>query len=511
MVLFGVRSIGIYEGMLLYNISLVVGMFLFIFKVMLTKHSLFEYIIIGGLLLLSLIIYKNSGEKGLLLYFTMMLGMKGVSKERVFKTGLLVLSISFVTVVTLSLIGLKEEIFYMQKRGDVEMFRHALGYPHPNTLHTTYVILIALIVYILGKQNWKKLLTIYSLLFIGSLYIYLYSGSRTGLIISGFYLCVNFYFHVRGKLSSFEKLCVFMVYPACTIFSLLGPLVIKGKLYDIINKILNNRLMLSVYYLENEPITLLGTRFKEAPNSQYMIDSSFLYSFLQLGVVAFFILILLYMVTIHICIKKEEKAELALIVSFCIMGITDPFLFNLSYKNLGFIIIGTCLYQVVEGLIEENTFLRKSIQILKIGNKEVQIPCIKDRGYNISKGRVFKMIMIYGIVGILSSGIYSLVAVEPKQIYIDEATWKHTARVKNLDDKSEWVKYASYLTEEEVRILKEEGNIVENYQSVGEPMYMFEGSVVKMEYIRNIVSVGVWTGMFVTIIYVAIILSKKKF
>ena len=208
-VLFGIRSVGIYEGMFLYNLALVVGVLIWGLKILMTEHSILEYVLIGGMLLLALIIYKNTGEKGLLLYFTMMLGMKKVKTKRVFKTGLGVLAFSFVILIILSLLGIKEEIFYMQKRGDVEMFRHALGYPHPNTLHTTYVILMSLVVYLLGKQNWKKLLAIYGALFAGSLYIYLYSGSRTGLLISAFYLTMNFYFQVRGKLSIFEKLCIY--------------------------------------------------------------------------------------------------------------------------------------------------------------------------------------------------------------------------------------------------------------------------------------------------------------
>ena len=94
-VMFGARAIGLYEGMLPYNIMLVIGMLLFLLKIAMTRHTFAEYLLMGTLLFISLIVYYNTGEKGLLLYFTMMLGMKNVSLKRVMKWAAAILSISF--------------------------------------------------------------------------------------------------------------------------------------------------------------------------------------------------------------------------------------------------------------------------------------------------------------------------------------------------------------------------------------------------------------------------------
>ena len=137
-VMFGARAIGLFEGMAIYNASLVIGMLLFIVKVAMTEHTVYEYCFMGLLLLISMIVYYNTGEKGLLLYFTMMLGMKGVSIRRVFKLGTIILSISFTTLVLLSITGLKEDIVYIKDRaGFGNKIRHSLGYPYPNTLFNT--------------------------------------------------------------------------------------------------------------------------------------------------------------------------------------------------------------------------------------------------------------------------------------------------------------------------------------------------------------------------------------
>ena len=68
LVMFGAKSIGLYEGQTLYNISIVIGMLLFGLKIIMTKHTVFEYMCISCLGILSCIVYYNTGEKGLLFY-----------------------------------------------------------------------------------------------------------------------------------------------------------------------------------------------------------------------------------------------------------------------------------------------------------------------------------------------------------------------------------------------------------------------------------------------------------
>ena len=51
--LFGARAVGLYEGMLLYNITLVLGLLAWGVKILMTEHSVLEYAIIGFLILLA--------------------------------------------------------------------------------------------------------------------------------------------------------------------------------------------------------------------------------------------------------------------------------------------------------------------------------------------------------------------------------------------------------------------------------------------------------------------------
>ena len=372
-IMFGARAAGLYEGMLLYNLTLVAGMLVFAVKVAMTRHTVLEYLLMGGLLLLSLIVYKNTGEKGLLLYFTMFLGMKGLSVRRIFKWATMILGTCFPVLVFLSVTGGIQDIYYIHQRaGFGEVMRRSLGYPYPNTLFTTYIVLMVLVMYMLGRQKPKNLLITSFLMLIGIVYLYIYSCSNTGLIVSVFYLCVNIYLQLRPRLTAVEKTGLFLIYPACLLISIVGPLAAKGTLFTLLDKILHNRVAYSYYYLTTEPVTLFGTRFKEPPNTNYLIDSSFLYSFLQIGVVAFVILTGLFIYMIYSNIKEERKPELAIIAAFCLLGLSDPFFFNLSYKNLMFLFVGEVYYRrLAEGKGKLPELFGKEIQLLSIGNKEI--------------------------------------------------------------------------------------------------------------------------------------------
>lgn len=374
-VMFGARAIGLYEGMLPYNIMLVIGMLLFLLKIAMTRHTFAEYLLMGTLLFISLIVYYNTGEKGLFLYFTMMLGMKNVSLKRVMKWAAAILSISFTVLVFLSVFGWEQDITYLNDRaGFGQVLRRSLGYPYPNTLFTTYIILMVLIMYVLGKQTKKELLMSSALMFLGAVYIYIYSCSNTGLIVATFYLLVNLWLQLRKKVSVVEKVILLIAYPGCALISIVGPLVTSGRLFQIMDKVLHNRWAYSYYYLTTEPVTLFGTRFGETPNDNYMIDSSFLYSFLQIGVIPFLIVTALMVGMIVSYVKREKRTELAIIISFCVLGLSDPFFFNLSYKNLMFLFVGELLYlQTSKPSWVHKGILAKEICVLKCGERSISI------------------------------------------------------------------------------------------------------------------------------------------
>lgn len=367
-VMFGARAIGLYEGLLIYNISLVIGMFFFCLKILVTKHSIIEYIIMTLLLGEALLVYANSGEKGILLYYTLILGMKNVSRKRLEKYACIIISLSFTILTFLTSLKMVNDITYSVTRFG-EILRHSLGYPYPNTLMTTYIILIMLIFSTISMQTKKHLICASIFFeFIGIL-LYIYSVSNTGIIVTTFYLLINYYFQTRKNFSTNRSVLINMIYPLCIFIAIPLPFfTIKSEhLSKVLTKLTHSRWMLSQYYLSNEKISLFGSRFDEVFSSTgyaYMIDSSFLYSFLQVGLVTFIIVTILHLGMIKYHTTNSNNVEIAIIISLCLLGLSDPFLFNLSYKNILFVYIGEWFWLLLQKY-QPHSIWNIDIQILK--------------------------------------------------------------------------------------------------------------------------------------------------
>ena len=340
-VMIGARAAGLYEGMTLYNILLAVGLGLFAFKFVITAESLKEYLIAGGFMLCAGLVYAFSGEKGLIVCFSMLLGMKKVSVKKVIGVGIIVSGLFIIGKILIGITGLAPEIYYPQEREGVGlMFRHALGYAHPNTLHMNVLMLSMLVMFFLSKyvakKNIKLLLIFSSVIFFFNIYVFSYSGSRTGILACGVYLAVNLWFCLRDKPFAFERIVCYISYPAVCFIAIIGPFILPDSIFNTIDqKIFTTRFSIARYFWENNHISLFGIRLNN-PNPRYFtygIDMAQLYLFLQLGLVAFAVVSALTMWYIHRSLKKGYMQELAVLMGMLCLGIWEPLLYNLGFKN----------------------------------------------------------------------------------------------------------------------------------------------------------------------------------
>lgn len=383
-VMFGARAIGLYEGQSLYNISLVIGLLFWGIKIFVTEHTKNEYILLVGLIGLCFLIYYNTGEKGILLYMTMMLGMKAVDIKKIFRLGLGILGSTFFLLIILSSLRFIPDIVLLDSNRQFfgEVLRHSLGYPFPSTLMTTYIVLMALLMIVLGHQTKKQLLTISIFLGFGVIYLFLYSCSNTGLIVSCVIIGSNYYFQRRNSLNKVEKTGIYLLYPFLILFITFAfPLLshINDTVFHLADRIFHNRIFLSYYYLTEEKWTLFGSRMAEKYLGiyRYMIDNSFLYSFIQLGIVMGIILSVINLYLVYRFVKEDRRVELAILISFWILGLSDPFLYNLAYKNILFIYAGDELYKWLQNA--EWNQSRQQWAILPLGKNEIRMPLLVQR------------------------------------------------------------------------------------------------------------------------------------
>ena len=155
--MFGMRMWGIYESKPLYAPLLLIGMVFWLISIVLTEHSLFEYIVIIALMGISGCIYLHTGEKGLILYFALMTGMKSIDPKRVFRVGVLIGTAGITCLSFLTAFGFAEDVAFIQFRPMVGyVFRRSLGFPHPNTLSSSFTILVMMVMYIIGMNDKRK-------------------------------------------------------------------------------------------------------------------------------------------------------------------------------------------------------------------------------------------------------------------------------------------------------------------------------------------------------------------
>lgn len=493
-IMIGVKAFGFYEGQTIFNIALVLGVCLFALKMLVTKHSIKEYAVVAGFMILAGIVYTQTGEKGLIVYFSMMFGMKEVSTIKVVRIGAIVSGLIIFFKIFTAVFGLVDEVYYPQDRAGIGlMFRHGLGYAHPNSLHMTVFSLTILVIYYVSKVTRDKVkLIIYSLLaFFFNMYVFQYSGSRTGILACTAYLVFNLWFYLKKTPGILEKIVCYISFPGACLIAIVLPFLIPESIFDKIDQtIFTTRFSIAKYFWSNNSPALFGIRLYSPEEwfTTYGLDMSQLYLFLQLGIVTFVVISALTMWFIHYSLKKSDMAELAVLMGMLVMGVWEPHMYNLSFKNFVFMFMGAAIFKALQG---EATEIASNLQ-----GKVIKSSIFE----RVSAGMLIRGICFGILAGVCAMLVFYLVTTEPSAFY--------GSREKNESGRSLGME-ATYLTKEEVSQLKTGGNIVVGYVDESTPMYKYDSQIALMEYERRNLSVGV---VFLIVVFAGseFIMFKKK-
>lgn len=508
-VMIAVKAFGFYEGQMIFNLSLLFVFGLFAIKMLMTRHTIKEYAVVAFFMLLAGIVYVKTGEKGLILYFCMMLGMKQVSVLKVVKTGAIVSAIITLFKIFTGVFGLAEEIYYPQERAGIGlMFRHGLGYAHPNSLHMTVLSVMMLVMYYVSKSlmretNKIKLIIFSALAFLFNLYIFQYSGSRTGLLAGTAYLIINLWFCLREKPGILEKIACYISFPGTCFIAIVMPFILPESVFRKIDTtIFTTRFSIAKYFWSNNSPALFGIRLNNPDEwmSTYGLDMSQLYLFLQLGIVTFVVMACLTMWFIHYSLKNSHMAELAVLMGMLVMGIWEPHLYNLSFKNFVFVFMGAAIYTALAGNRKTDdigNFTKNANDISGNNKDSYENSWIS----SMTLADLIKSMCFGAAVGIASVMLFYLLTQEPSAFY--------GSRELNESGRSLGME-ATYLTKEEAQELKTQGNFIVGYVDESTPMYKFDSQIALMEYERRGLSTGVFTGMATCLASVVLLTRKKK-
>ena len=221
-----------------------------------------------------------------------------------------------------------------EKLGLGPILRWTLGYTHPNVLQITYVVISAFILYLWNLKPGQKQWKISLLLMAGNLYIFLYSISFTGFLLMMVLLFFNLYLSNRKHICRIEYILLQCVFPFCVLFSVAGPMILNkdGAVFQFFTHLLNNRYSATRIYIDELGLSLFGV---DVPHLYgYAVDCSYTEAILSYGCVLFALIVLGYLYTIKRLTDQKRWSELAITLSLLVAGISEPFLFNTSFKNI---------------------------------------------------------------------------------------------------------------------------------------------------------------------------------
>lgn len=340
------KGIGLYDGQNAYKVFLVAAFLCIAVKMCITEYTYREWGSILFLLALSTIVYRVSGEKGVLICMVTVTAMKNVSVKRAFQVGLIVWSVAMGVRFCVSLIFIENvETAVQIKNITGAVLRYFMGYPHPNTLHISYLILTAFVIYCFKETYGLKHLLI---LAAGNLFLFLYSYSFTGALTVMIYICLSYYVSQR-TISRAEYFLVRLFFPFCVLFSIIFPIVLRGRAYELADRIFNNRINFARHFLTVDNMSLLGNNLASITTNIITMDNAFIFALVTYGIPIFLLICAAYITLVSQYIKDKKKIELAMICCFLAAGITEPFLFNTSFKNLTLLFIGELFFQALCG------------------------------------------------------------------------------------------------------------------------------------------------------------------
>ena len=480
------KGTGLYEGMRVYNICLVLAMGFLAVKLLLTRYSLTDLMWMVPVTLLGLWVYLHSKDQSALILAAMVIGLKDVSLPRVFGTGLAMWGGCFVFLSLRALTGGYAGPFLVhEKLGLGPILRWSLGYTHPNVLQITYVVISAFILYLWNLKPGRKQWKISLLLMAGNLYVFLYSISFTGFLLMLVLLFFNLYLSNRKRVSRIEYFLLQCVFPFSVLFSLAGPMILgkNGPVFQFVTKLLNTRYSATRIYLEALGVTLFGIDVPKLHG--FAIDCSYTEAILSYGCILFALIVIGCLYTIKRLTDQKRWRELAIILSLLVAGISEPFLFNTSFKNITMLLVGNCVFDWSARLAErkKGTLLGKEIALLSGWNRSFIIPDgrleelvrrVKEKLY--AGRKKFRGIIL--AAGIVCMAVAAVFVQNPDSIFIG---------IGNTDCGEREVKYL------DMQNLPEGFNsVVYEYPGPDGGMYEFEGNIITLEYVRKIVSAGVW-------------------
>lgn len=485
------KGLGLTDGPV-YKVCIVAASAAALLKIMIERHNRKEYALIVVLLGLGAVNWLHTGNQGTLFCILLVLAMKGIPLINAFRLGAICWGSSYVAQIVTQLLDLRSRDFVIHNKfGFRHIIRWGLGYTHPNVLQIATLALIAYVFYCYHYETTAQLRRAMIAGIALSLWVFLYSLSVTGMMMTAvFFIMLGYleYNRFHGRLRSHaENVMLQLVFPACVLFSVLAPVLLQGRAFELLNKVMTHRPELSRFFLMTYGLLPFGSEFSGLSH-HYTLDCSYVNLLMNGGWILFAVMCVGYFLLIRHLLQESSSRENSIalaIVFYTVVGaMSEPFAFNTSYKNVSLLFLGSWLYQVLDQSTADQDATALCSERLagithRLGQSVTRLRFIPDRPH-------VTLLALSIVIGLLCGMAYGLLHTAPQDVY---ALRIHTDSVEEYE--------YLYYTPEEIEALRQtDGVLVLEYQDAETVMTRFTGEGIgEIETARTAITICMFGSM----------------
>ncbi|MCR5177947.1 MAG: hypothetical protein K6C95_03075 [Lachnospiraceae bacterium] len=468
-----IKGIGLVGGGF-YNLILVIGTLIVLVITFMGKTTPAAFAFYLMLLFVAGILpWRIAGDQGPLWCVLFIMAARDMEPKRIASFGAKIWGIAFCVQMITQLTWLRNRDFVIHDKSFGYVIRWAFGYSHPNVFQISYGILVMLLFYIYRPRGKKLILSALIALF-GGIWVFINSLSSTGMVFLFafliFYTAFDLCPESKGSYPLIVRILTHAVLPAALVFSLVLPLVLEGRAFDVLNRIMSTRYAMTRRFLSDPGPALFGVRIVFGQSE--MIDCSFANLLMLGGIVPFILMCAAYIFTVQRLLVKRDGPALAIMIACMIAGMSEPFMFNTSYKNISLIFVAAELGRLIMDQLPKAGPLTDSVYPLLFLENRVKNPAV------FSAERIKKLISVIFIAACLLGIIGNFLKPVPETVYALRASCDVPDSLPAL-----------HLTEEEAGTIRDDrASWLLNYAGEEAPMQRFTGSIVRIERVRVAVS-----------------------
>lgn len=308
-------------------------------KVLCTKYTKKEWVIIiaGGIL--GIVAYYFSGRDILFRMYAMVVASKGISRDTALKTLYISLLFSYVLFIVRGIMGIGYPIVDVRDygRGGVEA-RYNFGFSHANMCHYSFWVVIAVGTLLLKeKMKWWYLVIAEVL----NLVLYQFTISRTGFLVSSFFIIMVLVGMVV-KEKWFDNLVLFGGVSTQIVVCVISWLAAKygtwGKyqgLLTLVNRLLTRRVEMAGWMTSEYQLSLFSD---QSVNLQY-VDMGYVKLAFDYGLVYYSLYILLTILLLIKCYREQRRSESIFLITLILYNFIESVQASNIYCTQSFLII----------------------------------------------------------------------------------------------------------------------------------------------------------------------------